>query len=49
MPIDARGSDNPAAVEMAIHRAMSHYGPAISAGTTRAMNEAKARAPLSKR
>ncbi len=49
MPIDARGSDNPAAVEMAVHRAMSHYGPAISAGTTRAINEAKARAPLSKR
>ncbi|WP_263377695.1 phage tail tape measure C-terminal domain-containing protein [Granulicella paludicola] len=47
--IDATGSNDPAQTEAAVHRAMSHYGPAIAASTNHASREQKFRTPSSSR
>ena len=49
MPIDARGSNDPAQTEAAIRRAMQHYGPAIASQTIKAIDERGARRPMSAR
>jgi len=43
--IDARGSNDPAQTEAAIHRAMSQYAPHMARGTATAMAESKSRRP----
>ena len=47
--IDARGSNDPAQTEAAIHRAFGAYSPQIAAGTMRAQAEKRARTPTSSR
>lgn len=49
IPIDARGSTDPAAVEAGIHRAMSQWAPKIVGASLNAANEKKARTPASAR
>ncbi len=43
--IDARGSNDPAQTEAAVHRAMSQYAPHMARGTATAMAESKSRRP----
>jgi hypothetical protein len=45
--IDARGANDPAQTQAAIHRAMQSYAPAIAQSTLRAVFENKQRSPLS--
>jgi hypothetical protein len=47
--IDARGSQDPAATEMAIHRAMGQYFPASVGASVSAVQERNRRVPLSNR
>lgn len=47
--IDARGATDPAAVEQAVHRAMSSYGPYAVGASVSAVREAAQRRPLSQR
>jgi hypothetical protein len=47
--IDARGANDPAQTEAAIHRAMSAYGPMIAGGAVKNVHETRMRAPLSSR
>ena len=43
--IDARGSNDPAQTEAAVHRAMAGYAPHMARGTATAMAESKSRRP----
>lgn len=47
--IDARGSNDPAQTAFAIHRAMAHYGPAITQGAVKSVRERSMRSPSSTR